>query len=162
MGLSIRGTFFFGFFLCFIMLAIAAYFQFAGGLEPCPLCILSRVIVLAMGGVFFIAAIHNPGGWGVKVYALLGLIIALVGVGVSGRHVWLQNLPPEQIPSCGPGLDFILNNFPLSEALELVLRGSGECAEVQWSLLGLTIPGWTLVAFLFLGVISLWQLWRKH
>lgn len=160
MGLSVRWTFFSGFLLCALMLAIAGYFQFVEGLEPCPLCILSRMVVLAIGGVFLVAAVHNPKGWGLKVYAWLGLVVALVGVGLSGRHVWLQNLPSDQVPSCGPGLSFILDNFPLAEALELVLRGSGECAEVQWSFLGLTIPGWTLVAFLFFGGVSLWQMRR--
>ncbi|QBQ53610.1 disulfide bond formation protein B [Nitrosococcus wardiae] len=160
MGLSVRWTFFLSFLLCALMLAIAGYFQFVKSLEPCPLCILSRVVVLAMGGVFLMAAVHNPKGWGLKVYAWLGFVITLIGIGLSGRHVWLQNLPPDQIPACGPGLSFILDNFPLTEALELVLRGSGECAEVQWNFLGLTIPGWTLVAFLFLGGISLWQMRR--
>jgi disulfide bond formation protein DsbB len=160
MALSARWVFLLGLFLCALMLAIAGYFQFVKGLEPCPLCILSRVIVLTLGGVFFIAAIHNSRSWGVKVYAVVGFIIATVGAGVSARHVWLQSLPPDQVPTCGPGLNFILDNFPLTEALKLVLRGSGECAEIQWSFLGLTIPGWTLVAFLFLGIISLCQIRR--
>lgn len=160
MVFSVRRIFLIGFFICALMLAIAGYFQFVVGLEPCPLCIFSRVVILALGGLFLIAVIHNPSGWGVKIYAILGLIIAAVGVGISARHVWLQNLPPDQTPTCGPGLNYILDNFPLTKALELVLRGSGECAEIQWSLLGLTIPGWTLVALLFLGVMSLWQIRR--
>lgn len=158
---SIRKTFFLGALLCALMLAAAGYFQFILGLEPCPLCILARLIVLALGGLFLIAAIHNPQGGGRRIYAIGGSIIALLGVGVSARHVWLQSLPPDQVPSCGPGLNFILENFPLTQALELVLRGSGECAEIQWSFLGLTIPGWTLVLLFGLGLMSVWQMWRE-
>lgn len=160
MRLSVRWVFFLGFFLCALMLAVAGYFQFVKDLEPCPLCILSRVAVLAIGGVFLIAAIHNPKDGGVKVYALLGFVVILIGIGVTGRHVWLQSLPADQVPACGPGLNFMLDNFPLTETLELVFRGSGECAEIQWSFLGLSIPGWTLAAFLVLGVVSLWQMGR--
>lgn len=158
--ISVRKTFFLGALLCALMLAVAGYFQFVVGLEPCPLCILSRLIVLALGLLFLIAAIHNPQGWGREVYALGGGAIALLGIGLSARHVWLQNLPPDQVPSCGPGLNFILENFPLADALELVLRGSGECAEVQWSFLGLSIPGWTLVLLFGLGLMSVWQMRR--
>lgn len=160
MVISVRKIFFLGAFLCALMLAAAGYFQFVVGLEPCPLCILTRLIVLALGGLFLLAAIHNPRGWGRKVYALGGLAITLLGIGVSARHVWLQNLPPDQVPACGPGLNFILENFPLTQALELVLRGSGECAEIQWSFLGLTIPGWTLVLLFGLGLMSVWQMRR--
>jgi protein dithiol:quinone oxidoreductase len=162
MVLSVRGFFLLGAFFCASMLAIAGYFQFIKGLEPCPLCILARILVLALGCVFLVAAIHNPRGWRLRIYALLGFGIALLGIGVSARHLWLQSLPPEQVPACGPGLNFILENFPLTKALELVLRGSGECAEIQWSFLGLSIPAWTLAGFLLLGGMCVWQIWREN
>lgn len=160
MVISVRKVFFLGAFLCALMLAAAGYFQFVMGLEPCPLCILTRLVVLALGGLFLLAAIHNPQGWGRRVYALGGFAITLLGIGISARHVWLQSLPSDQVPACGPSLNFILENFPLAQALELVLRGSGECAEIQWNFLGLTIPGWTLVLLFGLGLMSVWQMRR--
>jgi disulfide bond formation protein DsbB len=97
--------------------------------------------------VLLVAAIHGPIGWGNRIYGGLIMLIAGSGAAVAGRHVWLQSLPADQVPECGPTLDYILQVFPLSEALQLVLRGSGECAKVEWQFLGLSIPGWTLIAF---------------
>lgn len=124
-----------------------AYFQYYLQLEPCPLCIMQRGVVMSIAAVLLVATIHNPGGWGIRVYGVLVTLVAAGGAAIAGRHVWLQNLPPDQVPECGPGLDYILEVFPLSEALQMVLHGSGECAEVLWRFLGLSIPGWTLVAF---------------
>jgi len=124
-----------------------AYFQYYLQLEPCPLCIMQRVVVMSIAAVLLVATIHNPKDWGIRVYGALVTLIATGGAVIAGRHVWLQNLPKDQVPECGPGLDYILEVFPLSEALQMVLHGSGECAEVLWRFLGLSIPGWTLVAF---------------
>ena len=146
---------------CFTMLLIGAYFQFVEELEPCPLCISQRIAILLTGIVLMIAAIHNPGRTGLIVYSILGVISALSGAAISTRHVWLQNLPPEKVPECGPGLEYIYENFPLSETIKLMLNGTGECAEVLWTFMGLSIPGWTLVAFIFMAGLSLAQIWNK-
>ncbi len=158
---STRSLFFIGFLFCTAMLAVAGYFQFLEHLEPCPLCILQRIFVLFVAIVLLLAVLHNPHGWGIKVYAFLAGMIALAGVAISARHVWLQNLPADQVPSCGPGLNFMLDNFPLSEAIDMVLRGSGECAEVLWTFMGLSIPAWTLIAFIILAFMTLSQLFRR-
>jgi len=123
------------------------YFQHYLQLEPCPLCILQRAVVITLAAVQLVAFLHNPQGWGSRVYGILVTLVAATGAAIAGRHIWLQNLPPDQVPECGPGLDYILDAFPLNEALRMVLHGSGECAEVLWRFLGLSIPGWTLVAF---------------
>lgn len=156
-NLSPRWLFAAGCVLCVALLATALYFQHVMGLEPCPLCIFQRMFVIALGAVMLVAAIHNPARTGRRVYGALVLLFAGLGVVVAGRHVWLQSLPPDQVPACGPGLDYMLENFPLTQALTLVFEGSGECAEVQWTFLGLSIPGWTLVVFagLFLFGLSL-------
>jgi protein dithiol:quinone oxidoreductase len=151
---SARTWFVFGFLTCALMLAIAVYFQFAKGLEPCPLCITQRIIVLLAGVTMLAAAIHNPATRGIRVYSIVTLVICLFGASISGRHVWLQHLPPDQVPECGPGLEYVFKYFPLSKTLELLLSGTGECAEVLWTFLGLSIPGWTLVGFLFLALLS--------
>lgn len=155
-----RIWFFIGFLSCFFMMTVGAYFQLVKDLEPCPLCISQRIAILLTGAVFLAAAIHNPATVGRKLYALFGTVTALIGAGISIRHVWLQNLPPEEVPECGPGLDYIFENFPITETLKLMLNGTGECAEVLWTFLGLSIPGWTLVAFLGLATISLLQFWN--
>jgi disulfide bond formation protein DsbB len=143
-----RTLFLLGFLACIAMMGTALfYFQYLLQLEPCPLCIMQRVVVITIATVLLVASIHNPAGWGVRVYGALVTLAAATGAGIAGRHIWLQNLPPDQVPECGPGLDYILDVFPLGEALRMVLHGSGECAEVLWRFLGLSIPGWTLVAF---------------
>ena len=93
-------------------------------------------------------------------YGILGAVCALAGAAVSARHVWLQNLPADLVPECGPGLDYMLDVFPLTEALTLVFQGSGECANVQWSFLGLSMPAWVLVWCVALALFALWANWR--
>lgn len=156
-----RIWFFLGFFSCFSMLAIGAYFQFVEELEPCPLCISQRIAILLTGIVFLIAAIHNPKARGIKVYSIIGAVTALCGAAISTRHVWIQNLPADEIPECGPGLSYVFENFPLMDTIKLMFNGSGECADVLWTFLGISIPGWTLVAFLGLATLSLLQQWNK-
>lgn len=95
-------------------------------------------------------------------YGVLIGLVAAIGAGIAGRHVWLQHLPPEQAPRCGPGLDYLLETLPLSETIREVLTGSGECAKVDWSLLGLSIPEWTLPLFLGLGVLGVFANWRRR
>jgi len=156
-----RTWFFLGFTACFTMLAVGAYFQFVEELEPCPLCISQRIAILITGITFLIAALHNPAQKGVRIYAILGALFALAGSAVSARHVWLQNLPPEKVPECSPGLSYIFDNFPLTDTLKLMINGTGECADVLWTFLGLSIPGWTFIAFLGLACVSLYQLINK-
>lgn len=149
-----------GFASCFFMLVIGLYFQFVRELEPCPLCISQRIAILLTGLVFLTAAIHSPRSHALTAYSIAGAITALTGAGISTRHVWLQNLPADQAPECGPGLEYIFENFPLSETIKLMLNGTGECANILWTFSGISIPGWTLVAFLLLATLSLLQLWN--
>ena len=135
--------------------------QYAMGLHPCPLCITQRVFIILVGLTALIAALHHPGKKGQVIYSLFGIAFAGTGGGVSLRQVWLQNLPEDQVPACGPGLEYMFSNFPLSEALTLLFQGDGNCAEVSASFLGLTIPGWTAVAFAGLICFNLWQMIRK-
>lgn len=159
---SFRGVFLTGFLVCLSMLLIAGYFQFVEHLEPCPLCVLQRIMVLIAGVVFLLGAIHNPRNVGRRVYGFCLLMAAGIGAAVAGRHVWLQQLPENEVPTCGPGLNFILENFPINQAIDMVLRGSGECADVMWTFVGLSIPGWTLVAFTAMILVALRQLFGKH
>jgi len=137
------------------------YFQQALGLMPCALCITQRVFIIAVGVVAAVAAAFGLCGVPRRICAGLGIVLAIIGGGFSSRQLWLQSLPEDLVPACGPSLGYMLENFPLSQALQLLLQGDGNCAEVSWTFLGLSIPGWTLVAFIGLALINLWQLLRK-
>lgn len=158
---SQRALFLFAALACAALIGIALYFQYVMYLDPCPLCILQRIVIITMAAVFVLALIHNPRRPGRVVYGLVTTVLGLTGGALAARHVWLQNLPPDQVPECGPGLDYIVDNFPLTRALELVLTGSGECAEVQWTFLGLSISGWTLVCFATFTLFGLYLLLRR-
>ncbi|MDD2724945.1 MAG: disulfide bond formation protein B [Methylovulum sp.] len=157
-----RIWFFLGFLACVFLLGMGAYFQFVDGLEPCPLCISQRIGILLTGLCFLAAAIHNPQTLGIKIYSITGAVFALSGGAVSARHIWIQHLPPDKVPECGPGLEYVFQNFPLSATIKLMLNGSGDCAEVNWQFLGLSMPAWTLVAFLLLAALSLLQMWNTE
>lgn len=144
-----------GFIFSASLLAISVYMQYGMQLEPCPLCILQRLAVAVVAVLFLLATLHNPGVSGVKLYSSLIMLVGAAGGAISARHVWLQSLPADQVPSCGPGLDFIVDNFPPIDAFRMIFSGSGECAEVSWSFLGLSIPAWTLVAFCFMALLAL-------
>lgn len=143
------------------LILIALYMQHGMGLEPCALCLTQRGFIIAIGLVGLVAFIQNPKGWGRWVYTGLGLLSAGLGAATAGRQLWLQSLPPDQVPACGPSIDYILENFPLRQALSLLLQGDGNCAEVAWSFLGLSIPGWTLIAFIGFALVFLWQALRS-
>jgi disulfide bond formation protein DsbB len=151
-----------GFAACAGLLAYAYYAQMVLHLEPCPLCIFQRVGVFVLGIVFLTAAAHDPVGWGRRVYALLLAAAALSTVGVAVRHLYIQSLPEGSIPACGASLDFMLKVFSLSEVLVKVLTGSGECAKVTWSFLGLAMPAWVLIVALALGIYGLWINLRRQ
>jgi protein dithiol:quinone oxidoreductase len=133
--------------VCAGLMVYAFYLQYVEGLEPCPLCQFQRACVVAMGFVFLIAGWHNPGRFGATVYAVLLLVVGGIGTGVAARQVWLQSLPKDQVPSCGMGLNYMLETLPFTEVLKKVFEGSGECAEKGWEFLHLSIAGWALVFF---------------
>lgn len=137
------------------MLMAIFWFQKHLNLEPCPMCIFQRVAMMATGAVFLIAALHGPRRGGRWVYSLLALLTAAIGALIAARHVWLQGLPEDQRPACGPTLDYLMGLMPLQEVVTTVLKGDGNCAKIDWTLLGLSLPGWTLVFFIGL---ALWAL----
>jgi disulfide bond formation protein DsbB len=151
--LSVRHWALAGLAFCVLMMAVALGLEHLGGLAPCPLCIFQRVAVLSAALVFLVAALHNPGGrLGAVVYGGLSLAAVAGGAGVAWRHLWLQSLPADEVPVCGPGLDYMVDILPLREVVEMVLSGSGECAEIDFLLLGISLPGWTLIGFLILAL----------
>ncbi|MES2919282.1 MAG: disulfide bond formation protein B [Pseudomonadota bacterium] len=150
------------FLLTVVAMLFALWLQHYQHLEPCPLCVFQRVAMIATGAVALVAFLHGPAGrLGRRLYAGLTLLAVAGGVAVAGRHVWLQHLPPEQVPACGPGLDYWMDTFPLFEVMAKVFRGSGECAVIDWTFLGFSLPALTLAVFLGLGALALWQLLRR-
>jgi protein dithiol:quinone oxidoreductase len=149
-----------GFLVCAGLIGFALYLQHVLGEDPCPLCIFQRVAVIALGVISLVAALHNPGRAGTVVYGALLTLVAGIGAAIAGRHVWLQHLPKDQVPDCGPGLEYIMQAFPFSKAVRMVFEGSGECAEVGWRFLGLSIPEWTLIWFVLFTVAAIAQIWN--
>lgn len=140
---------------CVGAMLFALYLQHFRGFEPCPLCVFQRIAMIATGLVFLAALIHGPRGTGRWVYSGLAALAATAGIGTAGRHVWLQNLPPDQVPSCGPTLDYLVDVMPFAEVVQTVLRGDGNCAIIDAQWLGLSLPTWTLVAFIGFALYAL-------
>lgn len=152
--MSSRAGFGLGAAICAALLGFGYYLQYARGLEPCPLCMVQRGFFYALMATFLAGAIHAPRRTGSAVYSSLAVLFALGGAATAGRQVWLQHLPKDKVPACGPDLFFMLENLPLSRTLEKLFYGSGECAVVDWSFLGLSIAGWSLVWFSALALYA--------
>lgn len=133
---------------CAGMLGYALYVQHFDFIDPCPLCVLQRMAYMWIGAVSLLAAIHGPGRTGQWVYGLGVILGGLTGLAIAGRHLWLQSLPADQVPDCGMGLNYMLETMPFTEVLTQLFYGSGECAEVHWTFLGLSMPGWTFFWYL--------------
>ena len=151
-----------GFLACAALLAYAYFSQYVLHLEPCPLCILQRVGIFAIGLLFEVAAAHDPVGWGRRVYAGLLSVAAAATIGVALRQLYIQSQPPGTIAACGASLDFMMKVFPLTDVLVKVLTGLGECAKVTWRFLGLAMPAWVLMAAAALGAAGLWANLRRR
>lgn len=144
-----------GFLACVGAMGVALFVQHVLHYEPCPMCIFQRVGVMGTGLLFLIAALHGPTAAGRWVYAVLTALAATAGGAVSARHVWLQSLPPDQVPACGPTLDYLMDMLPVMEVVRMVMEGDGNCAKIDVQWLGLSMPAWTLVAFVGLGLFAL-------
>ena len=161
---SFRAQFLFGFAVCSALLAYAVFAQYGQLFEPCPLCIFQRVALAATALVALVGALHSPSSViGRRSYGVLAFLTAGTGAGIAGRHVWLQHLPPDQVPACGPGLSFMIESMPsYLEVFRKVLQGSGECAKVDWTFLGFSMPEWTLLCFVLLAVGALSAGFRRR
>jgi len=140
-----------GFLFASGLMGFGLYLQYVKHQDPCPLCMVQRVIFIAILVLFLLAATHGPKRLGARIYAALIVLLSLVGVAVAARHIWIQHLPADQVPACGPGLDYMLETMPMSSVLKELLHGSGECATRGWNFLTLGIPEWSLLCYLVLG-----------
>src|SRR5437762_24598 len=142
--------------VCAVLLAFGFYLQYFQRLDPCPLCYVQRGFFFILLGVFAVAALHGPGRAGALVYGILGAIFAAGGLAAASRQVWLQHLPADRVPQCGPDLFFMMKNFPAGETLMKLVQGTGGCAKVDWTFLGLSIAEWSLAWFVALLAYALW------
>ena len=151
------------FLFCVAMMGIAYYMQYAMRLEPCPLCIMQRVFFVAAGLLALVAFLHNPQARGRMIYGIGTAALALAGSGFAMRQIYLQHLPKDQVPACGPSLSYMLEEFPLSETLSVMFSGDGNCAEIVWvdPVIGLGIPEWAIVGFAMIALTGLYQAFRK-
>lgn len=144
---------------CAVLLGVGLYLQHVVGLEPCPMCILQRYAFVAVAAVALLAALHGPKAWGMRVYAALTGTFAIAGGSVAARQTLLQRFPPAESQSCLPtDLDYLLETFPLAQALPKIFAGTGDCAKVDWRLLGLSIAEWSLACFVAVLAVSVWVL----
>lgn len=147
---------------CFGLVGYALYLQHYQGLDPCPLCIFQRVGMIALGSALVltlllpdrVALLRRAG-------AVLVLVAALGTAGVAIRHIYIQQLPDGLVPTCGASLDYMLDAFPLADVLRKVLTGSGECHKIDWTLLGIAMPGWVLFSAMAIGLAGFWANWRR-
>ena len=159
---SFRGQFLLGFVACAALLSYALYVQFQLQILPCPFCIFQRIALAALGLVFLAGGLHAPRAPGArKAWALLALVPAAMGIGYAGRHSWVQLNPPE-LPSCGPGLNFIVEQHSWLGAAKRVLMATGDCATIDWQFLGLSMPMWVLVWFIALALWALHAGFRRR
>jgi disulfide bond formation protein DsbB len=161
---SFRAQFLFGLTCCAALLLYAIFAQYEQFADPCPLCIFQRIAMAGIGVVALLGALHNPKSvGGRRTYGVLAFLAAAIGAAIAARHVWLQHLPPDQVPACGPGLNYMLESMPsYFDVLKKVLQGSGECAEINWTFLGFSMPEWTLLCFVLLGVGALAAGFRRR
>lgn len=145
--LSIRALNLYGTLIAFGLLATSAHFQWVMGLEPCPLCLVQRYVMLLIAIIFLLGAVYR-GQRFIGLHAFVTLLIASFGGTVSGRQVWLQHLPADQVPACGPDLAYMFQHLPFWHAIQMLFQGTADCGEVQWTFFNLSIPEWTLGFFI--------------
>jgi len=160
---NFRLQFLLGFLVCAGLLGFAVFTQLKMGLEPCPLCIYQRIAFAALGIVFLLGALHGPLARGARAsYGVLGLVATAVGAGIAGRHVYVQMLPKDMGSSCGPPLSFLSQTMGPLEVFRTVLTGTGDCGNIDWQFLGLSMPMWSLVWFVLLALWALYAGFRRN
>ena len=150
------------FTICIGLLIFGLYLEHVHGLEACPLCIFQRIAYTVIIFIALIGAIHNPRNLLQNIYKLLMVISSITGAAIAGRQIWLQHLPPELVPECGPSLDYMFNVFPFREALKMIFTGSGECAEVKWRFIGLSIAEWSLIMFIGIFIATILSIYTSR
>ena len=159
--LSGRSGYLIGFAGCIGTVILALVIQTQYKLEPCPLCITQRMFFMGLGVLFLIGAFVKPASLMQKIFAALQVLTALGGAGWAIRHWYLQAHKGEIIADCGVGCDYMFENFPLKKMFTLIFKGTGDCAAIDWTFLGLTLPQLALITFVGFTVYALFLLKAK-
>ena len=139
-----------GAIMAFVMIISALAIQLTFNLEPCPLCITQRIIFIVIGALFILFALLPSNNKYIKLSHLISILGAgLVGVIFSIRHILIQAKIIEIPAECGIDLDYMFENFPLTEAVNLLFKGTGDCSEIDWTLFGVTLPQMALLGYIF-------------
>lgn len=147
---------------CLFLLGTSYLLQYGFHLKPCPLCLIDRGLIILIVFFLMLACYHQPRMLGWRIYSAMVLVLATGGILVTGRHLWLLQLPANQAPACGPGIKYLLQNLPFTQAIEELLLGSGECAQQKGGFLGLSLPGWTMIAFITVVIGALLLFWKAN
>lgn len=137
----------------FILLGVAFYMEYQMGLEPCPLCMLQRIVFFCVGVVSLLSYVTGS-HFVRKLLSWLVVILSLVGAALAIRHLYLQNLSEDRLPACLPSLSYMFDVFPWQDIMRSMIMGTGECGDVVWTFLGISIPGWTLMTFVCIALIN--------
>ena len=138
---------------CVAMLAFGMYLQYGVGLEPCPMCIVQRYALIGVAVFTALGSLRSPRGWWMG-WAVAALLMAGFGAFVAARQSWLQWYPPE-IATCGRDFYGMIESYPISRAVPMIFRGSGDCAAIDWTFLGGSIANWSFLCFVGMGAVLL-------
>ncbi len=144
---------------CVGLLAFGLYLQYVVGLEPCPMCIVQRYALIGVAVTTALASANGRAGWW-KGWGALALLVAGFGAFVAARQSWLQWYPPE-VATCGRDFYGMIENYPISRAIPMIFRGSGDCTAVDWRFLGGSIANWSFVWFVAFSLVLLALLLRR-
>lgn len=162
-SLSLRHGYLLGFLCCVGLMAAAYYFEYVEFLDPCPLCMVQRLATILIGLGFLSAfLLESKGRWWLRGSLLFTLAAGIFGIWAASHHIWLQSLPLEEAPACGPGFDYLMETLPLTELLKIMLKGDGNCAEISWSLWGLSMPAWVRLWFVGFTAATLFALFKTR
>jgi protein dithiol:quinone oxidoreductase len=145
-----------GLVACVFLLVVGFYLQYVEGIQPCLLCTVQRLVFFLLTLIFLIAILHNPRHRGIRIYGLFTTLLGILGTLIASRHIWLQ-MHPQHSGVCLPGLTYIFSNLSLSQTWEVLLHGSDDCSRI-YLVLGLSIPTWSLIGFIALSVLGVWQM----
>ncbi|TBN46398.1 disulfide bond formation protein B [Pseudomonas sp. BGI-2] len=155
-----RSLFFMAFIAGALALGVSYYLEYAIGLKPCGLCLLQRVCLALLTGSCLAASVHGPGRFGTFLYWLLGLSCSLAGMVTASRQVLLQSDPAHQLSTCSAHPEALYEHLPWLCQVTRMFKGEEDCAEISWTLFDLSIPEWSLLLFVAMSILGVYQLLR--
>jgi disulfide bond formation protein DsbB len=138
---------------CAGLLTYAIYLQLIKNLLPCPLCVVQRVAYWVAGIAALAAFLQGPQAFGRKVYGAFIVIASAAGAAVALRQAWLVRYPEAFECGISPEEEF-LNALPLARWWPDMFEANGDCADVTWKFIGLTLPDWSAIFFILFAILA--------